>query len=423
MPGAELQLAAHGEQNEILTGNPQMTYFVAVYKRYTNFAIENIEELFIGEPVLGGKSYAILGKYGDLIHKIYLDVELPSLNPNNDPNFYISWVNAIGHAIIKKVEIEIGGNKIAEEYGVWMEIWDELTLDNDKRFGYNDMIGKHDYFNVTMNQGPLHLRIPLQFWFCRHIGSSIPSIALYNNEIRLIVTFSEFKDLYVSSTGNLDPIIPNNSSKQLLQQKQFNIQKASLFVDYIYLDEDERRWFAQNEHTYLIDQVQRNIVSLDLTSIENVISLDFNHMVREIIWVVQDCINFKKVPGGGNDWFNFSDTLSYLGIPPDDPMVEAKIWFEGRERFYPARKAKYFREVEPYKYHTNIPNNFIYVYSFALFPEKHQPSGACNFSMLDNATLNITLKDTLVEPQVLVFATNYNILKIDQGMAGLQFLD
>ena len=84
---------------------------------------------------------------------------------------------SIGHALLKKVEIEIGGITIAEDYGTWMEIWDELTLPEEKKFGYYDMIGKHEYFNVTMQQGPLHLRIPFKFWFCRHIGSSIPNVA------------------------------------------------------------------------------------------------------------------------------------------------------------------------------------------------------------------------------------------------------
>ena len=140
MPGAELQLGAYGEQDNYLTGNPQITFFQSIYKRYTNFAIENIEEYFIGEPVFGGKSYVKIGNYGDLINKIYLDVRLPSLNPENDCDFAISWINSIGHALIKKVEIEIGGNIIDTQYGIWMEIWDELTLPAEKKFGYYDMV-------------------------------------------------------------------------------------------------------------------------------------------------------------------------------------------------------------------------------------------------------------------------------------------
>lgn len=426
MPGAELQLAAYGEQDLNLTGNPQITFFVSVYKRHTNFAIENIEEVFIGEPVFGGKSYVDLGRYGDLISKVYLDITLPSLNPNNDPSFAISWVNSIGHALIKKVELEIGGQIIDTQYGMWMEIWDELTLPAEKKFGYYNMIGKHEYFNVTMQQGELHLRIPLKFWFCNNIGLSIPNIALQNSTIRLLITFSDFDQLWVSSTGDLSPIKDCNNNcrncgKVCTLKEHFNIKKASLFVDYIYLDDDERRWFVNNPHQYLIEQVQRNVVSINLTSIHNVIQLDFSHPVKELIWVIRDCFVFTKVRGGGNEWFNFSNKPLYLGLQPEDPMEEAVLYFEGNYRFYPARNAKYFREVQPYKRHSNVPDNFIYVYSFALKPEEHQPSGTCNFSRLDNVQLNVKVVEGLTDPEINIFAPNYNILIIKEGLAGLKY--
>lgn len=426
MPGAELQLAAYGEQDLNLTGNPQITFFVAVYKRYTNFAIENIEEIFVGEPVFGGKSYVELGRYGDLISKMYLDIVLPSLNPNKDPSFAISWVNSIGHALIKKVELEIGGEIIDTQYGMWMEIWDELTLPSEKRFGYYNMIGKHEYFNVTVQQDELHLRVPLKFWFCNNIGLSIPNIALQNSTVRLIITFSNFDELWVSSTGDLSPIedcINNCKScgKVCTLKEHFGIKKASLFVDYIYLDDNERKWFVNNHHRYLIEQVQRNVVSINLTSINNVIQLDFNHPVKELIWVIRDCFAFTKVKGGGNEWFNFSNKPSYLGLKSEDPMDEAVLYFEGNYRFYPPRNAKYFREIQPYKRHSNVPDNFIYVYSFALKPEEHQPTGVCNFSRLDNVQLNVKVVEGLSEPEINIFAPNYNILIIKEGLAGLKY--
>lgn len=426
MPGAELQLGAYGEQDHYLTGNPQITYFQAVYKRYTNFAIENIEEVLIGEPIYGGKSYVNLGKYGDLINRIYLDVQLPALNPDNDPDFAISWINSIGHALIQKVEIEIGGNIIDTQYGIWMEIWDELTLPAEKRFGYYDMIGKHDYFNVTMQQGALHLRIPLKFWFCRNVGLSLPIIALQNHTVKLIFTFRKFEELWISSTADLLPIEQcfqncKQCDKTCTAKEHFSIISASVFVDYIYLEENERKWFVNNKHQYLIEQVQSNLVSVNLTSINNVIELNFNHPVKELIWVIRDCEFIKKVGGGGNEWFNFSNHPNYIDLPKEDPMDEAILYFEGNYRFWPARKAKYFREVQPYKRHHNIPDNFIYVYSFGLNPEEHQPSGTCNFSRLDNVQLNVKIIEGLTDPEIIIFAPNYNILEIEYGMAGLKY--
>lgn len=423
MPGAELQLSARGVQDDYLTGNPQITYFQAVYKRHTNFAIENIEEILIGEPEFGKKTYVILGNYGDLISQIHLDVKLPALNPNTDPTFAISWINSIGHALIQKVEIEIGGNIIDTQYGLWMEIWDELTLPAEKRFGYYNMIGKHDYFNVTMQQNELHLRIPLQFWFCQNIGLSLPMIALQNSTIKLIFTFRKFEDLFISSTSDLLPLenyICNNK-RQCTVKDAFNIISASVFVDYIYLEKDERIWFVNNKHQYLIEQIQHHNISLNSRPSNNVIELNFNHPVKELIWIIRDCEFIKKVGGGGNEWFNFSNKPTYFDIPRGDPMDEAILYFEGNHRFWPARKAKYFREIEPYKRHSNIPDNFIYVYSFGLKPAEHQPSGTCNFSRVDNVQLNVKIVEGLTDPEIVIFAPNYNILEIEVGMAGLKY--
>ena len=428
MTGGELQLAAYGEQDLNLTGNPQITFFRAVYKRYTNFAIENMQEIITGHTIFGAKTYITLGRWGDLINKMELDIVLPALNPTNDPNFAISWINSIGHALIKQVDIEINGNIIDTHYGMWMEIWSELTLPAEKRYGYYNMIGKHEYFNVTIQQGELHLRVPFQFWFCENIGLSIPNIALYNSTIRLIITFQDFDNLWVSSTGNLIPLEQHiatcrtHTKHKCTVKDHFNIIRASVFVDYIFLDNDERRFFVNHKHQYLINLLGRNVISTNLTGTNNIIQLDdFNFPVKELIWVIRDNFVLKKVSGGGNECFNFSNRPSYFNIPPKDPMVDAIIYFEGQQRFFPARDPKYFRELEPYKRHSNVPDNFIYIYSFALQPEIYQPTGTCDFSRLDNATLNLRVLEELNDPQINIFAPFYNILLIEGGMAGLKY--
>ena len=416
MPCAELQLAFRGEEDmDYLTGNPQITFFVFVYKRYTNFAIENIEEVLEGNPMFGGKSYVKLGRYGDLISKMYLDVVLPSLNPTNNPSYAISWVNSIGHALIKKLELEIGGNIIDTQYGIFMEINDELTIPSEKKYGYYDMIGKHSYFNVTMQQKQLHLRIPLFFWFCTNIGLSLPNIALQNSEIRLIITFNDFNQLWVSSTGKLTPFI---------NPKEISITSVNLLTDYIFLDDDERRLFVSKPHQYLIEQVSRNYITTSLNATNNIIQLDeFEHPVKELIWVFRRCSSINNhVPGGGNELFNFSDRPTYLSLQQEDPMTSAIIYFEGNYRFWPARDAKYFREVEPYSRHHNIPDNFIYIYSFSLKPDEDQPTGTCNFSKIDNSQLNVIIKETVTNDiDIHIFAPCYNILIIDGGMACLKY--
>ena len=435
MTGGLLQLAAYGAQDIHLSGNPQITFFIAVYKRYTNFAIENVQQLFTGNANFGQKVYCDIERVGDLMNTIFVRIDLPSLkefeqyDSNNEIIKYY-WVNSIGNAIIKYTDIEIGGTIIDKQYGLWLEIWGELTVDTNKRIGYYEMIGKSENPINTQNENKLSLYIPLYFWFCRNIGLSLPLIALQSHEVRINMAFRELSELIISSNGKpLEPILANAIS----------ITHASLLVDYIFLEDKERKFFAQCEHEYLIEQLQVNVQSLYSNKIkdkpqgygfdktieqDHIITLDFNHPVKELIWVLQNSTVLSMYPYGGNEWFNFStepynmnDSYSHNA---EDPMIHARITFEGSDRMH-QREAKYYRLVTPYQRHTNIPNNYIYIYSFAIRPEDFQPTGTCNFSRIDNKNIYIRISDKLVDPIMTVFATNYNILKINSGMAGIQY--
>lgn len=435
MTGGLLQLAAYGAQDVYLSGNPQITFFIAVYKRYTNFAIENVQQLFTGNADFGQKIYCEIERVGDLMNAIFVKIDLPSLKEyeqydsnNNLVKYY--WVNSIGNAIIKYTDIEIGGTIIDKQYGLWLEIWGELTVDTNKRIGYNEMIGKSENSINTQNENALNLYIPLYFWFCRNIGLSLPLIALQEHQVRINMAFREINELIISSNGlPLEQTLTNTLS----------ITQASLLVDYIFLEDKERKFFAQCEHEYLIEQLQVNVQSLYSNKIkdkpggygfdktveqQHIITLDFNHPVKELIWVLQNSTVLSMYPYGGNEWFNFStepynknDNSIHNG---GDPLIHARITFEGSDRMH-QRDAKYYRLVVPYQRHTNIPNNYIYVYSFAIKPEDFQPTGTCNFSRIDNKNIYIKISDKLVDPIMTVFAVNYNILKINSGMAGLQF--
>ena len=413
MPGAPIQLVSKGEQDGFLTGNPQITFFVAVYRRHTNFAIEAIEEVFHTAPKLGGKTEVILGNYGDLVHQMFMEIQLPLINIFlAEGTYFVSWVNSIGHAIINRVEVKIGGIVVDRQYGQWLEIWGELTVPQSKRNAYYDLIGHHNNFNANTQPGPLFLWVPLQFWFNRNPGLSLPLIALQNQEVRILVDFTSFDKLWVSSTGTFI-----QASEELP-----NIYKASLWVDYIFLDTEERRKFAYQGHKYLIEQIQYNLESVDIQTFQNKIDLDFSHPVKELIWVIHDCVVMQPVPNGGNEWFNFSDRPTSTNTRPEDPMLDAKLLFNGIDRNH-VMAAKYYRVVQTYQYHTYTPDSFIYIYSFALKPEEHQPTGTANFSKLDSAVLNMTISSHLTQPQIIMFAPNYNVLEIDAGMAGLLYSD
>ena len=422
MPGAILQLAAYGVQNIYLTGNPQITFYVMVYKRHTNFAIECYEQLFTGEPDFGKRFFCNLERIGDLIGEIYLDVKLPSLTgdrENGADGTYLSWVNGIGNALILNIEMEIGGEIIEKHYGQWLDIWNELTLPAEKKLVYNSMIGKHENFNATTQGGAMHLRVPLTFWFCRNKGLMLPLIALQNSEVRINFEFRKFNELWISSDADYEFGVDDVK----------HVEHASLMVDYVFLEDEERRFFAKNPHFYLIEKLQLHSEALLSEKSDNIINLDqFNHPVKELIWVIQNSTILEKYAHGGNEWFNYSDrpygltTGPAIGSNASDNMTSAVLQINGQDRFK-RRDAEYFRMMQPYKYHTSVPNNFIYVYSFGFCPEELQPSGTCNFSRIDNATLNVDIINDLSQPVIFIYAPCYNILEISGGLVGIKYND
>ena len=434
MTGGLLQLAAYGAQDVYLTGNPQITFFVGVYRRYTNFAIQNVPQYFTGNATFGQKVYCQLDRIGDLVNQTFLHVVLPELEQyyyydENDVVVEYYWVNSIGHALIKIIEVEIGGVVIDRQYGIWMEIWMELTTPTDKIHGLNEMIGRSDSPINYNNNKELDLYIPLRFWFCKNIGLSLPLIALQAQEVRINLTIRQFEELIVSSNGLPPP--PEVFSN-------VEIVRCNLEVDYIFLEDTERKIFAKTNHQYLIDQVQVYATSLtsnglrqdptDPNKMDRIPDLNqnfymnFNNPVKELIWVIQNKTVLSLYPYGGNEWFNFSTEPYKSGVKAgEDPMTDAKILFEGQDLF-DLKSSKYFRNVVPYQRHTRVPNNFIYVYSFAINPEDFQPSGTCNFSRIDNQQIYMKISDKLIDPMITVFAVNYNILNIAAGMGGLEYL-
>jgi len=338
MGGGLLQLVAYGAQDVYLTGNPQITFFKVVYRRHTNFSIESIQQTFNGTPGTGKRVTCQISRNGDLVHKLYV-----VLDTVGDPD---------ARKCIKKVEVEIGGQLIDRQYGDWMTIWNELTLPKGKETGYNTMINGNSGNNAY---------VPLEFWFCRNIGLALPLIALQYHEVKINIEFD--------STTFTD---------------------ATLWADYIFLDTDERRRFAQLSHEYLIEQVQFTGDETLSGTTGGSVKLSFNHPVKELIW---------KGVGGG--------------------CGKAKLMLNGNDRFA-EREQKYFTHVQPYQHHTNIPtDNTINVYSFALKPEEHQPSGTLNMSRIDTAQLKLGGSANVTA--VKIYAHSYNVLRILSGMGGLAY--
>ena len=493
MGGGLMQLVAYGAQDIYLTGNPQITFFKVVYRRHTNFSIESIEQSFNGTADFGKKVSCTISRNGDLVHRIYLQTTLPQVDLTESSsalkingssgdvitNGIARWCNWVGEKLINFVEIEIGGQKIDKHYGEWLHIWNQLTTPAGHEESYQRMVGNvpaltKNSANLTGSDGtnPIgangtKLFIPLQFWFCRNPGLALPLIALQYHEVKINVEFEDLKNLFIAqathAAGATDPAIitPTDTS----------LANTSLWVDYIFLDTDERRRFAQLSHEYLIEQLQFPGEET-ITTATSKIRLNFNHPVKELIWVAQ-----KSRCSANLQHFNYTDlldsspTLSHnlLGSRMLQGVVEntdaelastvadkgantcslAKLQLNGQDRFS-ERSGDYFNYVQPYNHHTSAPHVGINVYSFALKPEEHQPSGTCNFSRIDNANLFLTVSANTIIPDTLkilhavtsstkvkgqissvlsgsdsakvrVYATNYNVLRIMSGMGGLAY--
>lgn len=477
--GGLMQLVAYGAQDVYLSSNPQITFFKLVYRRHTNFSMESIEQVANGAADFGRKITATISRNGDLIHKMYLRVQLPAVTVPDGVQF--RWLNWVGHILVKSVEIEIGGQRIDKHYGDFLHIWNELTQTAGHQMGYANMVGNVPRLTtpITNNTGsPITvpgeiLYVPLQFWFNNSPGLALPLIALQYHEVKVNLELNEARACYWAGRE----FTPSGGGAAVLNTDlgAVSVDKldASLFVDYIYLDSDERRRFAQAAHEYLITQLQ--FTGDESTSqIHNKVKLNFNHPCKELIWVVQPDKHLED--NGPNDnkygkqWFNYTDgtDLTYSasvpygqpsadvispgnntglsggsgGVPGiaagganniyipasfeggNNPVSRAKLQLNGHDRFS-ERDGRYFNLVQPYQAHENVPSKGINVYSFALKPEEHQPSGTCNMSRIDNATLNLTLTPESVNKgssaKIRVYAINYNVLRVMSGMGGLAY--
>ena len=440
--GGLLQLVAQGKQDIFLTGNPQITWFKMVYRRYTNFAVESQVIYFDGDPDFGKRLTCTIPRRGDLLGALMLEVTLPEVRLTDGS--LTAYVNSLGHALIEEISIEIGEQEIDKQTGEWMEIWSELTVPAGQRDGFNAMIGKIEgtlpppktyppdtaavSLYGTYQYGATKLYIPLQFWFNKNPGLYLPLLAMQYHNVRLNLKIRALNQL-VYTAG------PTNSNQNCALTPQPGVTKITdikLYGDYVHLDVEERRRFVSNSHEYLIEQIQYSPkVSIPATNPTASIDLEFNHPLRELLFVVQ-----RDSMETYNEWFNYSSTSIQEVGARRDILQQAVLQVDGYDRFE-IRDAGYFRLVQPFQHHTSVPiNNFIYSYSFALKPEEMQPSGSLNASRIDNMKLLIALRpdpSVTVLPgnpnyvpargnsHIRIYAKNHNVLRIVNGFAGLLF--
>lgn len=374
------------------------------------------EKQKIFEALKSGKTiskYLIADVYTNYLQKkaIYDDYLLT--------NRKFAWVDKLGHSIINYIEIAIGGDVIDKHFGDWINIWYELTKNVHMTTIYNKMIGNVDTLtNYDRTTKPSYtLIIPLQFWFCRNNGMAIPLVSMQFMEITINLKLKKFSEC---SYIELEDDETSYALDDDYENQGLTIN-GSLLIDYIFLDEQERKKFAQSSHEYLIDQLQ--VFTEDDISNTNVqFDITFNEPCREIIWVLQRKSFITNTIGSTKClWDNYTPNATGNGIS----LVSAHIELNGITIIEDIN-GEFYNYLIPYRNHTSTPSDGIYCYSFALKPEEQQPSGSCNFSRIKKSNLIVIIKnDMFLNNDTVIFRTyarNFNILRFASGMAGLAFV-
>ena len=416
MAGGLLQIVASGAQDVYLTGNPQITFFKVVYRRHTNFSMESIQQFFRNEQNLdfGKSSYSVIERKADLMSGAVLEITLPALNQTQVGNTRVNWVDGIGNALIKSAIVKIGGYTVDTQSGEWMDIHSQYNVSNDKQNTYDEMVGNRATDTNILSNQELTLHIPLNFWFSNP-GLALPIEALQYHDVEIYFNFANLADMIVSDVASVSTPLDTNGAVA-------SFRACKLYVDYVFLDTDEKRRTIQSSHEYLIEQVQTlNPEDIAINDTSRKLDLFLKHPVKALYWVISNNQYTTTSSTGKNNQPLLYDADN--SVENKDTFTTMKLLFNGGDRFT-ERPAKYFRLTQPYQYFKCCPDKYIYSYSFALRPYDLQPSGTCNFSRIDNVKMNITFNSTnqtATASKLKVYAVNYNVLRVMNGMSSVVF--
>lgn len=459
--GTLTELIALGAADVYLTKNATITFWRFRYNKHTNFAMEAIEQTFNTQVAFGAEVQVTVNRTGDLLYYQYVIIDLPGITvcqpqtgvcgiggnvfPCCDPcdpcgdgpapecvcpsgavtssvpeeDFttfdefdtctgldrpWAHYTNAIGQFLVKRACLIIGGQIIDTLYNDFLFMWEELTGEPGKRL--TEMIGKR--FTraqlVADSKEDRRLYVPLYWWFTQTSGNALPLVSLQFHGVQLGVCFEELRRSV--QVSDCDVLVVKCRDCQPLTSNDLN---ARLDTVYVYLDVEERDRFATGSFEQLIVQHQNYNICTKTCTIR--MQLNFNHPIIELIWSVR-----RKCMELCNNHFNYS------GKWGKDPIKFVHLRLNNQQRFS-GREGRYFRLVQPWQWHTNIPDSFTYCYSFAIHPEDAQPSGSCNFSRIDNVELIFDLQDGLSDEEVTVnlYARNWNVFRYRQGLGGIAF--
>ncbi len=413
-------------------------------------------------------------------NQLFLELEKIKklLNTENINHYRFSWLPKIGLRLIDYIDISIGGQVIDRLNSDMLNIWYELTISLNQINNFNNIIGNvPELITYDSNKKPSYsLYIPLPFWFSKYSGISLPALALRYHDIQINLRLKELSDCCIFE------VFENNLTDNININEIINILNVSLYIDYIYIEQEERKKFGRNTLEYLIDQHQylpiNNITSTNINQL-----IYFVNPIKELIWTCKTSIwnrydfnkiykftdiidntiygNIKLIIGNNHliqkndnikiynskyynniykviDYDETSITIlsnfmlkdyGYIEVIPtihnENTLDSLILSFNGIERMA-IRDGYYYNLIESWKHHSVIPSPGIYLYSFALTPETYQPSGSCNMGLLDANQVFIKINNLFFEYMnknisINFYAKSLNILKITEGMASLAF--
>lgn len=454
MNGALFQLLRNCPQDKYLTLNPEITFFKNKVNRYANFSILSITQQFTNPTEWGGSNFVEISKTGDLVYRMYLEIDIPEI-PGNNKTYIGRWTDKLGLALLEYISVELNSVEIDRHTGEFLDIFSQLSIPESRTQGYYSMIGHTDALcgPYAYKRPATTLRIPLQFWFCRDPFLAFPIRASSHTIMRILTKFRKFSEVWINlnSTQNYDTYYDDTSAQD------FPID-SRLYIEYIYLDQMNSQRYTQGKQEYIIEQTQ---MSLSNTVVPGSpmyeYSLNFTNPIKCLFWTFQKQSNIESPSESnsfiGNQWTNYSaesynpeytlfnnnpcfkympnfyptlqmtattvldvDVLTYnnMSCLDLDPMDTCTFIFDNIERFSP-QKSEYFNKIQSYQCFERCPDSTgIYVYSFALKPDRITPTGAFNFSGLQDIRIHFTMKDTVVNtkciwPSVLIGDPNTNL--------------
>lgn len=450
-----MQLIVSGAQDQYITASPEFSYFRAVLKRYSNFAMESIRQTFLTKPVLESStsSYTCrIGRVADLLCEVYLSFKLPDIY--SDDTFRFQWIKNLAYHMIESYSVRIDTQLVDQGYGEWLDIWNELTMPVSKRAVHDRMIGnveeftnpkalelraiiennnlRYSYYPVATSTQPSitgrRFFVPIPFWFSRNPSLALPLVSLQYQTVEITIEFKGVEQLYQVYDEATDQYVSPTTYRLRHSEQNPNVSisrftsfdgngpstidlDAYLECNFIFLDEPERRTIASKPMDFMIERVYRSIH--DGVRGQGTLDLVFANAVKEIVW----CTRRADVREY-NTWAN------YTAINPENTnypiLSSAKLLWNGLDRFE-EKPSTYFNLIQPWQHHTSSPREGIYAYSFALFPEKHQPSGTFNASMINKVQMYVTTTNPTEEYEFHVYGLYYNIFRVMGGRGDMVF--